>query len=159
MGTPVKPGTGDAGPMTRRADGAPTKGPVKARRARFLGMRGRRALLPWVLLAPALAVVGVLLLFPLGRIVWLSFREYHLRNLVSGESDFIGFDNYVALLTDPYLWNVAVLNTVVFAVVAVLSTVVLGTLVALLLANVKPVTRVIVISCGTIGSIERANVS
>ena len=73
MGTPVKPGTGDAGPMTRRADGAPTKGPVKARRARFLGMRGRRALLPWVLLAPALAVVGVLLLFPLGRIVWLSF--------------------------------------------------------------------------------------
>lgn len=110
-------------------------------------MRGRRALLPWALLAPALVVVGALLLFPLGRIVWLSFRDYRLRNLVSGESDFIGFDNYVALLTDPYLWNVAVLNTVVFAVVAVLSTVVLGSLIALLLANLKPITRVIVISC------------
>ncbi len=103
--------------------------------------------MPWALLAPALVVVGALLLFPLGRIVWLSFRDYRLRNLVSGESDFIGFDNYVALLTDPYLWNVAVLNTVVFAVVAVLSTVVLGSLIALLLANLKPVTRVIVISC------------
>ncbi|GAB3709411.1 carbohydrate ABC transporter permease [Nocardiopsis nanhaiensis] len=110
-------------------------------------MRGRRALLPWVLLAPPLVVIGLLLLFPIARIVWLSFRDFHLRNLVSGESDFIGFDNYVTLLTDPYLWQVVLLNTVVFALVAVVTTVVLGTLVALLLANLKPVTRVIVVSC------------
>ncbi|USY23412.1 sugar ABC transporter permease [Nocardiopsis exhalans] len=110
-------------------------------------MRGRRALLPWVLLVPPLGVIGLLLLFPIGRIVWLSFRDYKLRNLVSGESDFIGLDNYVRLLTDPYLWQIVMVNTVVFAVVAVVTTVVLGTLVALLLANLKPVTRVIVISC------------
>ncbi|WP_017612530.1 carbohydrate ABC transporter permease [Nocardiopsis salina] len=110
-------------------------------------MRGRRAALPWLLLTPPLLVIGALLLFPLGRIVWLSMREYHLSNLVSGESDFIGFDNYIALLTDPYLWNVALLNTVVFAVVAVVTTVVLGTLVALLLVNLKVVPRVIVTSC------------
>lgn len=92
-------------------------------------------------------MIGLLLLFPIGRIVWLSFRDYKLRNLVSGESDFIGLDNYVRLLTDPYLWQIVMVNTVVFAVVAVVTTVVLGTLVALLLANLKPVTRVIVISC------------
>lgn len=112
-----------------------------------MSMRGRRAALPWLLLAPPLFVIGVLLLFPLGRIVWLSMREYGLRELVSGESEFIGFDNYIALLTDPYLWNVVLLNTVVFAVVAVVTTVVLGTLVALLLANLPVVPRVIVISC------------
>jgi N,N'-diacetylchitobiose transport system permease protein len=110
-------------------------------------MRGRRALLPWALLVPPLGVIGLLLLFPIGRIVWLSFRDFKLRNLVSGESDFIGLDNYVRLLTDPYLWQIVMVNTVVFAVVAVVATVVLGTLVALLLANLKPVTRVIVISC------------
>src|SRR5699024_12425865 len=116
VGTPVGTGSGGPGPRTRRADGTPGKGPVKARRARLLGMRGRRALLPWALLAPALVVVGALLLFPLGRIVWLSFRDYRLRNLDSVESDFIVFHHHVALLTDPYLWNVAVLNTVVFLV-------------------------------------------
>ncbi|WP_150242871.1 carbohydrate ABC transporter permease [Nocardiopsis quinghaiensis] len=110
-------------------------------------MRGRRALLPWVLLAPALTVIGLLLLFPLGRIVWLSFREYRLRNLVSGESDFIGFANYATLLTDPYLWRIAMVNTVVFAAVAVFTTIVVGTLVALLLAALRPVPRVVVVSC------------
>lgn len=113
----------------------------------MMSMRGRRAALPWLLLTPPLLVIGALLLFPLGRIVWLSMREYHLSNLVSGESEFIGFDNYIALLTDPYLWNVALLNTVVFAFVAVVTTVVLGTLVALLLVNLKVVPRVIVTSC------------
>ncbi|GAA1462826.1 sugar ABC transporter permease [Nocardiopsis exhalans] len=127
--------------------GTPVRPPNGGRRAPLLGMRGRRALLPWVLLVPPLGVIGLLLLFPIGRIVWLSFRDYKLRNLVSGESDFIGLDNYVRLLTDPYLWQIVMVNTVVFAVVAVVTTVVLGTLVALLLANLKPVTRVIVISC------------
>ncbi|WP_116247272.1 carbohydrate ABC transporter permease [Nocardiopsis sp. FIRDI 009] len=103
--------------------------------------------MPWALLAPALTVVGVLLLFPLGRVVWLSFRDFHLRNLVSGESDPVGFDNYTALLADPYLWRVALPNTVVFAAVAVVSTVVLGTLVALLLSTLRPLTRVVVVSC------------
>ncbi|SIO89741.1 carbohydrate ABC transporter permease [Nocardiopsis sp. JB363] len=110
-------------------------------------MRGRRALLPWVLLVPPLGVIGVLLLLPIGRIVWLSFRDFKLRNLVSGESDFIGLSNYVTLLTDPYLWQVVLVNTVTFALVAVVTTVVLGTLVALLLSTLRPVTRIIVVSC------------
>jgi N,N'-diacetylchitobiose transport system permease protein len=100
-----------------------------------------------VLLAPALTVIGLLLLFPLGRILWLSFRDFKLRNLMSGESEFIGLDNYVALLTDPYLWQVAMVNTVVFAVVAVLTTIVVGTLVALLLSTLSTVPRLVVVSC------------
>ncbi|MEE2052011.1 sugar ABC transporter permease [Nocardiopsis tropica] len=112
-----------------------------------MGRRARRTLLPWVLLAPALTVIGLLLLFPLGRILWLSFRDFKLRNLMSGESEFIGLDNYVALLTDPYLWQVAMVNTVVFAVVAVLTTIVVGTLVALLLSTLSTVPRLVVVSC------------
>ncbi|SHJ85366.1 N,N'-diacetylchitobiose transport system permease protein [Nocardiopsis flavescens] len=143
MGTPVGQVTGGAEPGLRASTGPPGRG----RPGPALGLRRRRALLPWALLAPALAVIAALLLFPLARIVWLSFREYRLRNLVSGESDFIGPANYVTLFTDSYLWRVALPNTVGFAVVAVVSTVVLGTLVALLLARLRPVTRVVVVSC------------
>ncbi len=119
----------------------------RSARAPFLSMRGRRALLPWALLGLPLGVIALLLLFPIGRIVWLSFRDFKLRNLVSGESDFIGLANYVTLLTDPYLWRIVLVNTVVFAVVAVITTVVLGTLVALLLAALAPVPRIVVVSC------------
>ncbi|NYH51197.1 N,N'-diacetylchitobiose transport system permease protein [Nocardiopsis arvandica] len=148
MRTPVGLGSSSGpGQDTRRPPETSRGRPGPRRRAPLLGMRRRRALLPWVLLAPALTVIGLLLLFPLGRIVWLSFREYELRNLVSGESDFIGFANYAALLTDPYLWRIAMVNTVVFAAVAVFTTIVVGTLVALLLATLRPVPRVIVVSC------------
>ena len=121
--------------------------PRRSKRAPLLSMRGRRALLPWVLLVPPLGVIGVLLLLPIGRIVWLSFRDFKLRNLVSGESDFIGLSNYVTLLTDPYLWQTVLVNTLTFAVVAVVTTVVLGTLVALLLSTLRPLPRIIVVSC------------
>lgn len=148
MRTPVGLGTADSEPGPKvRSSAEPSSRRPRPRRAPLLGHRGRRALLPWVLLAPALTVIGLLLLLPLARIVWLSFREYQLRNLVSGESDFIGLANYAALLTDPYLWRVALLNTVVFAVVAVVTTIVVGTLVALLLATLRPVPRIIVVSC------------
>lgn len=143
MGTPVGQAVGGTAPGLRASAGPPGRG----RRASALGLRRRRALLPWALLAPALAVIAALLLFPLARIVWLSFRDYKLRNLVSGESDFIGPANYITLFTDSYLWRVALPNTVGFAVVAVVSTVVLGTLVALLLSRLRPLTRVVVVSC------------
>ncbi|MEV2276667.1 sugar ABC transporter permease [Nocardiopsis sp. NPDC049922] len=103
--------------------------------------------MPWALLAPGLTVIGLLLLFPLGRVVWLSFRDFHLRNLVSGTSESVGLAHYAALLGDPYLWRVVLPNTVGFALVAVVATVVLGTLVALLLSTLRPLTRVIVVSC------------
>nr|WP_082126670.1 sugar ABC transporter permease [Allosalinactinospora lopnorensis] len=110
-------------------------------------MRARRRLLPWTLLLPALLVIGILLLYPLLRVVLLSFQDYDLSNVVSGESDYIGFGNYVQLLTDPYLWRVALPNTVVFAVFAVGGTVVFGTLVALLLRTLGRIARTTVISC------------
>ncbi|MFC7330058.1 carbohydrate ABC transporter permease [Marinactinospora rubrisoli] len=131
--------------LVRPAAGtAPAAGPPAPARPR---RRRRPPLRPWLLLAPALAVIGVLLLYPLGRVVWLSFQDYGLRNVVSGEPNYNGIDNYVSLLTDPYLWRVVLPNTVVFAVVAVGGTVVLGTLVALLLRSLGPWWRTIVISC------------
>ncbi|CAM3598188.1 carbohydrate ABC transporter permease [Occultella aeris] len=93
----------------------------------------RRAVRPWVLLAPTLVVLAVLLLWPLVRVVDLSFQDFGLRELVSGESNYIGWANYAAILGDSYLWTVVLPNTVGFAACCVVLTVGLGTLVALFL--------------------------
>jgi N,N'-diacetylchitobiose transport system permease protein len=87
----------------------------------------------WVLLAPGLAVLGALLLYPLARVAVLSFQEFGLRELNRGGAQWIGLANYRDLLDDPRLWRVVVANTVGFAAVNVVLTVALGTLVALLL--------------------------
>jgi N,N'-diacetylchitobiose transport system permease protein len=97
--------------------------------------------LPWALLVPALAVLGGLLIFPLYRVAVLSLQEFGLRELVTGESTWVGLDNFREVLSDPLLWKVALPNTAVFAAVNVALTVVVGTLVALLLARLGPWAR------------------
>lgn len=97
-----------------------------------------------MLLLPALLVLGTLLVYPLLRVVWLSFQDYGLREVVSGESNPNGLANYRELFTEPLLWRIVLPNTVVFAVVNVVLTVVLGTLAALLLQRLGPRWRVVV---------------
>ncbi|MHA6629548.1 carbohydrate ABC transporter permease [Pseudonocardia sichuanensis] len=122
----------------RAARGAATAAPRAPRRP------GTRPTRPWLLLAPALLVMGGLLLYPLVRVLVLSLQDFGLRELVSGRTDWVGLDNYVELLGNPDLWTTVLPNTVVFAVVAVALTVVFGTLVALLLARLSPLVRAIV---------------
>lgn len=112
---------------------APTSRSGPPRRRFLADRRTQRALRPWLLLAPALVVLGVLLLYPLFRVGALSFQDYGLRQVVSGENNWNGLANYREVLTDEYLWQVVLPNTVVFAAVNVVLTVVVGTLVALLL--------------------------
>lgn len=100
-----------------------------------MGSHRMRTLRPWLLLAPTLALMAVLLAWPLGRVVWLSLQNYGLRELNRGTTNFVGFDNYVSVLTQPYLWTIVLPNTIGFAVVTVVGTVALGTLVALFLAT------------------------
>ncbi|MGF3057302.1 carbohydrate ABC transporter permease [Microbacterium sp. YY-01] len=99
---------------------------------------------PWMLLTPALVILGVLLLWPLVKVALLSFQNYGIREIRKNSTNFIGLDNYVEALTDPQLWKVVVPNTVGFAVVAVFTTVAFGTLVALLLARLGLVWRMLV---------------
>jgi N,N'-diacetylchitobiose transport system permease protein len=130
--------------LTRPATTVAGRPPSRRRRS---SARARRRALPWVLLAPALLVIGVLLLYPLIRVFLLSLQDYGLRNVVSGQSNYIGLGNYAEIFTDAYLWQVALPNTAVFAVATVGGTVVFGTLVALLLRTLGPVARTVVVSC------------
>jgi N,N'-diacetylchitobiose transport system permease protein len=99
---------------------------------------------PWLLLGPALAVLAVLLLWPLVRVFLFSLQDYGLREIVSGEPNWIGIANYGEIFTDPTLWTVVLPNTVGFAVLAVAGTVALGTAVAVLMASLGPLWRTVV---------------
>ncbi len=106
---------------------------------------------PWLLLAGPLIVIAGLLLYPIVRVTVLSFQRYNLREVISGHPVGIGFDNYKQIfsgapgLPASYLWRTILPNTVVFAALAVFCTIVLGTLVALLLLNVGPKVRALII--------------
>lgn len=105
---------------------------------------------PWLLLAAPLAVIAALLLYPIYRVVFLSFHAYGLKEIISGVPRWVGFANYDQVFTGSpglpadFLWRVVLPNTVVFALVTVVGTVLLGTLVALLLRSLGPVWRGVV---------------
>jgi N,N'-diacetylchitobiose transport system permease protein len=100
---------------------------------------------PYVLLAPALAVLAAVLGYPLYLLVKTSFQEYGLEQLIARRGEWVGLDNYREILSDSLFWQV-LLRTVVFTLVNVGLTMVLGTLVALLLVRLGPIMRVLLTS-------------
>lgn len=97
-----------------------------------------------MLLAPALAVLAVLMLWPLIRVVLFSLQDYGLPEIVSGESNWNGVANYGELFTSAQLWTTVLPNTIGFAVLAVVLTVALGTGVAVLMASLGRFWRTVV---------------
>ncbi|MEE1930492.1 sugar ABC transporter permease [Streptomyces sp. TRM 70351] len=132
-------------PRTAPAPPPRTTGARTARRAARAARR-RRSARPWLLMAPALLAVGGLLLWPLGRVVWMSFQDYGLREIVTGTTNFTGTANYAEILGSSYLWTTVLPNTVLFAAACVALTVVLGTLVALLLHRLGRLWRTVTAS-------------
>ncbi|MET9623324.1 sugar ABC transporter permease [Streptomyces sp. NPDC006464] len=92
---------------------------------------------PWLLLAPCLLVLLLVLGYPLVRLVTLSFQNFGQAQLWGfEEAQSAGLDNFTKILGDTEFWTV-VLRTVVFAAAAVILTMVLGMLIALLLQKVS----------------------
>jgi N,N'-diacetylchitobiose transport system permease protein len=97
--------------------------------------------LPYLLIAPSAVAVLVLLGWPVVRDVVLSFQKLGLAELVTHRTVWIGFDNYVAVLTDGFFWTVA-LRTALFTVVNVVATMVIGLGISLLLSSVHRGVRI-----------------
>lgn len=99
--------------------------------------------LPYLLLIPATVVLLLVLGYPIVRMFTLSFQEAKLRNLVQGDTPWIGVDNYVELFTDPTFWDVVV-RTIGFTVVCVVATMTLGILLTLLINRLGSKMRLLV---------------
>ncbi len=98
--------------------------------------------LPYLLLLPAAILLAVVLGYPIVRLVGLSLNKAKLRDLVKGTESWNNFANYSKILSDAEFW--AVLGrTIVFAASCVVATMVIGMLLALLLAKLGRVFRLI----------------
>jgi len=96
----------------------------------------------WLFLAPMLALMGLVAVWPLLRSVWFAFTETNINNLQA--SRFIGLENFIGpygLFFNPNYaegfwasdWGVAIRNTFQFAIVSVTLETLAGLGVALLL--------------------------
>ena len=92
---------------------------------------------PYLLLAPAALVLGLVLGYPLVRLVLLSFQDYGLRALFTGQAPWDGFANYERVFTGGE-FGAVLLRTLVFCAALVLGTLVIGLLVALMLGALGP---------------------
>ncbi|MFF7185514.1 carbohydrate ABC transporter permease [Streptomyces sp. NPDC008222] len=105
------------------------------------GPRRRRtssgAATPWLLLAPCLLVLALVMGYPLVRLVTLSFEKFGQSQLWGFQpAESVGFANFTDVLGDGEFWAVVV-RTVVFAAGCVVFTMVVGMLIALLLQQVS----------------------
>ncbi|GAA2795817.1 carbohydrate ABC transporter permease [Crossiella cryophila] len=94
-------------------------------------MTGAQRRLRWLMLGPALAFVGLMIVFPLVYTLYLSFTDAF--GAVNAEAGFAGLRNYADALGDGRRFWPAFWRTVVFTVGAVAVEAVLGLALAMLL--------------------------
>ena len=98
----------------------------------------------WLLVLPALIVVGTLLVYPIFSSLYYSLTTKHL---IKATYDFIGFDNYIKVLTDPDFFK-AFFTSIIWTVASLLGQILVGFTAALALNRVnhlKGVYRILMI--------------
>lgn len=106
---------------------------------------------PWLYLAPALVVLGGLLVYPIYQLGLISFFEYTQSQVSGGEpTTFRGFDNYAELFGDSQFWTVLA-STVFFAAACVVGTLAVGCSLAVLLTRVRALPRMLLM-CAALGA-------
>ena len=96
---------------------------------------------PYLLVLPVVAVMAVVLGYPLYFLVRISLERYGLFELIRRHGAYIGLHNFGVVLHDPVFWH-TLLRTVVFTAANVALTMGIGTLIALLLVRVSRFVRI-----------------
>ena len=87
-----------------------------------------------ILMAPTLAIILCVAIYPIVNVVWLSL---HRKMLIFNISEFVGLDNYAHLLGDARFWN-SLFNTFYFTVISVSLELAFGLLIALAIHRAFP---------------------
>lgn len=85
---------------------------------------------PYVFIGPALLVVGLFLIYPAARTIYISFLD-------DRSESFVGFANYGRIATDPAI-RVALVNNLLWILVVPAACVAFGLLVAVLADRLSP---------------------
>ncbi len=128
------------GPTPSAVDGERILTPPPRRRRRSLQSGG---FTPYALLVPSLIVLAAITGWPLVQLVIMSFQRFGREQVFGAPPEFIGFENYLDVLTDDEFWQVLA-RSLIFAAVCVVVTMVLGVFVALLMHRLGAVLRTVV---------------
>ncbi len=79
--------------------------------------------LGFLLLAPAFLLLALIVVYPIGKLIWNSF--YDLRLSGGGGVKFVGLENYAMVFKDADFWN-ATTNTVLITLITVPGALVVG---------------------------------
>jgi N,N'-diacetylchitobiose transport system permease protein len=108
--------------------------------------RRRRLRTPYLLILPAVGILVAAMGYPLAWQIVTSLQKFGLAQQFGQPATFVGFENYVHLATDPYMWMV-ILRSLAFCLVAAGATMIVGVLVALLMKVVPTAVRIILQIC------------
>ncbi len=95
---------------------------------------------PYLLIAPSLVALGLILGFPVYKLITLSFERYGLTEIIAGAGVFVGLGNYREILWDPQFWLI-LRRTIFFTAGMVSVSILVGGLLAHLMIKMHPVIR------------------
>jgi N,N'-diacetylchitobiose transport system permease protein len=127
--------------VDRGLDAAPSAAPgehpaAPAPPGRARPRRRRGGFTPYALLTPAIIVLAIIVGWPLVQLIVTSFQEFGRAQVFGAPPEWVWFENYTDVLTDPVFWAV-LMRTVLFAGVCVITTMVLGTLIAVMMTRLN----------------------
>ena len=89
----------------------------------------RKGMAEWLFLAPALVFFIGYQVWPIVRVLWLSFTNFQL--LSDKPAQWVGFDNYAQALHDPLMWA-SLGRAALFTIMFLPGTIILPLLLAIL---------------------------
>ncbi len=95
--------------------------------------RARDGISPWLFLVPAVAFFVGYQVYPIFRVVWISFTDYQF--LTNEPARWVGLDNYAVALNDPLMW-VSLWRAFLFTMMFLPGTIILPLLLAILIDRV-----------------------
>ena len=95
-------------------------------------------------MAPALALIGLFLIFPALWTIYLGMTDYRLTGLAAADPQFVGLDNYADVLADAEFWRSLRLTLVFVLLSGVIGQTLLGFSVAWALRRLRPWAKSIV---------------
>ncbi|MEV7625385.1 sugar ABC transporter permease [Actinoplanes sp. NPDC089786] len=102
----------------------------------------KEAIAKVLFVVPAALAIVFLFGYPVVKNAVMSFQDYGLRTFFTGRADWIGLDNYVAVVNEN-VFSKAVLNTALFTVGSIVGQFILGMLLALFFKKNFPLNGVL----------------
>ena len=103
-------------------------------------VRRKLQIWPYLLVAPSLIALGVILGFPVYKLITLSFEKYGLAEIIAGKGTFVGLSNFQEIFSDSEFW-IILRRTLIFTFGMVGVSILMGGWLAHLMLNMHPVIR------------------